>query len=457
MPNTPSPKSAPQHSSYRWVICGLLLFSTTINYMDRQVISYLKVYFCTPPSQGGFGWSNTDFANLTSVFTAFYAGMTILAGWVIDKIGTKLGLALSLITWSVFGVLNAFVGGLVVMHMAVRSAFGIGEAGNFPASIKTVAEWFPKRERALATGIFNSGSNLGAMVSALFVPWCMIHFGNERGWKMSYILTGLTGFLWLIFWFWLYDTPARQKRLSKAEFDYILSDDEEEPVQEISLGDKAKVSWGKLFGYRQTWAFFFGKFMTDGIWWFYLFWLPDYLKKQFGMTTREVMLPNFIVWGVAIVGSVYGGSIPMTFIKRGMPVYKARMTAMFLIAVFPLTVLSTQYFGDVGHFGKMAAVLAVATICVAAAAHQAWSANLFTTVSDMFPKKAVGSVIGIGTMAGGIGGVIVQKLAGYLTDAFAKTPQTAYLIMFIVSALSYLAAWGLIKALVPRHKPITDL
>jgi MFS transporter, ACS family, aldohexuronate transporter len=448
--------ATPVSSNYRWVICGLLFFATTFNYMDRQVISYLKEFFCTPAEQGGFGWSNTDFANLTSAFTGFYAGMTIIAGWVIDKIGTKMGLALSLTIWSIFGILNAFVGRLVLMHIFIRSAFGIGEAGNFPASIKTVAEWFPKRERALATGIFNSGSNFGAMIAALFVPWCMIYFGDERGWKMAFIFTGAAGFLWLFFWFWLYETPTKQKRLSKAEYDYIHIDDEN--AADAELGDKAKkVSWGKLFGYRQTWAFFFGKFMTDGIWWFYLFWLPDYLKKQFGMTKHEVMLPTFIVYGVAIIGSVYGGSIPMTLIKRGMAVYKARMTAMFIIALFPLTVLTTQFFGNVGEFGKMAAVLAVATICVGAAAHQAWSANLFTTVSDMFPKKSVGSVTGIGAMAGGIGGVIVQKIAGGLTDAFKENPQHAYLIMFIICSLSYLTAWGLMKTLVPRHEPITDL
>ncbi len=452
----PSPTSTSKPTGYRWVVCGLLFFSTTINYMDRNVISYLKEFFCTPADQGGFGWSNTDFANVTSCFTAFYAGMTILAGWVIDKIGTKLGLALSLIVWSVFGILNAFVGRLVVMHIIVRSAFGIGEGGNFPGSIKTVAEWFPKRERALATGIFNSGSNVGAMVAAIFVPWCLVHFGEEQGWKMAFILTGAIGFLWLIFWFWLYDTPARQKRLSKAEYDYIHIDEEVKPDGN-GAGDKAKVSWLQLFSYRQTWAFFFGKFMTDGIWWFYLFWLPDYLKKQFGMTKEQVTIPTFIVYGIAIIGSVYGGSIPLTFIKKGMPVYKARMTAMLLIALFPLTVLATQYFGDVGHFGKMAAVLAIATICVGASAHQAWSANLFTTVSDMFPKKAVASVTGIGAMAGGLGGVLVQKLAGGLTDAFKATPQTAYLFMFIVCAFSYLIAWGIMKALVPQHRTITDL
>jgi len=536
-------------------------------------------------SRGGFGWSNTDFGNLTSFFTAFYASMTILAGWAIDKIGTKIGLALSLIVWSIFGIVNAFVGRLVTMHILVRSAFAIGEGGNFPASIKTVAEWFPKRERALATGIFNSGSNFGAMVAALFVPWCLIHFGDELGWKMAFILTGAAGFLWLIFWFWLYEIPARQKRLSKAEFDHIHSDKDDAVMEEkpgksvfgklfscegripraafwgtfiligiltlfiylmttlivvpkiFVAGESAKqvcenifvtpnsviyifsfrvvwlilVSWvfialqikrwhdlGKtgwltlinfvpggtlisifilgffksvsgqnkfgnetgpgVLGHRPTWSFFWGKFLTDGIWWFYLFWLPDYLIKQFGMTKHQIMMPTFIVYGIAIIGSVYGGSIPLTLIKRGMAVYKARMLAMFLIALAPLAVLSTQYFGNVSHFGTtMAPILAITMICIGAAAHQAWSANLFTTVSDMFPKKAVGSVTGIGAMAGGLGGVLVQQLAGGLTDAYKQNPQTAYLIMFIVCALSYLIAWGIMKILVPRHQQITDL
>ena len=452
--NPPNP-TAPVSSNYRWVICGLLFFATTFNYLDRQVISYLKEFFCTPVAQGGFGWSNTDFAYLTSFFTGIYASMTILAGWVIDRIGTKLGLALSLIVWSVFGIFNAFVGRSVAMHVLVRSAFGVGEAGNFPASIKTTAEWFPKRERALATAIFNSGSNFGAMVAALFVPWCMVYFGDQQGWKMAFIFTGAAGFLWLIFWFWLYDTPGRQKRLSRAEFDYIHSD-EEIPVTDTAA-DQGTLAWWKLFGYRQAWAFFCGKFMTDGIWWFYLFWLPDYLIKQFHMAKTQVILPTFIVYGVAIVGSIYGGSIPMTLIKKGMPVYRARMTAMLLIAVAPLAVLATQYFGNVEHFGKMASVLAVAMICIGCAAHQAWSANLYTTVSDLFPKKAVASVIGIGTAAGGISGVIIQLLAGRLTDAFKETPQTAYLIMFVICALSYLVAWSIMKLLVPRHKPITDL
>jgi len=553
---------------YRWVICALLFFATTINYLDRQVISYLKEFFCTPVDLGGFGWSNSDYANVTTAFTGCYAGMTILAGWVIDRIGTKLGLAIALTFWSLFCIANAFVGSLSAAHMIVRSFLGIGEAGNFPASIKTVAEWFPKRERALATGIFNSGANVGAMLAALFVPWCLIHFGDAQGWRMAFILTGGIGFFWLILWFWLYAPPSLQKRLSKEEFDYIHCDHDETRVQQLQqdrsgkrvslklisfsgrmtrdgfLGlssmiiflclfvyfistmfpslssrgamtlfgisggvallvsiasqvrrwhDLGKSGWMVLWnllplagtlcsvlflstrrgdeqsntygpsprsgvlGYRQTWAFFFGKCLTDGVWWFYLFWLPDYLKKQFGMTKHEVMLPTFIVYAVAILGSVGGGSIPLALMKRGMSAYHARMTAMFLIAVLPLIVLSTQYFGDVARFGSMASTLAVAIICIGAAAHQAWSANLFTTVSDMFPKKAVGSVTGIGAMAGGLGGVLILKLTGTLADTFSGNPQKAYLIMFSICAISYLSAWCIMKLLVPRHQPITDL
>jgi MFS transporter, ACS family, hexuronate transporter len=437
--------------NYRWVIVTLLLFSTTINYMDRQVISYLKEFFCTPVEKGGFGWTNTDFSYVTSFFTAFYAGVTIVAGWVIDKIGTKLGLALSLIIWSVFGILNAFVGRTIAMHVAVRSLFGIGEAGNFPASIKTVAEWFPQKERALATGIFNSGSNIGAMISALFVPWCLVHFG----WKWAFIVTGVLGFIWLIFWFKWYDSPAKHQKLTKSEYDYIHSDDlvvHAAPSEDVAV--REKIPWGKLLVYKQSWAFIVGKFMTDGIWWFLLFWLPDYLKKQFGMTGEQVMWPTFIVYGIAIFGSIYGGRLPMNFINKGMSPYKARMLSMFIIACLPVLLLTTQYFGNKEYFGSYASTLAIAVICIGAAAHQAWSANLFTTVSDMFPKNAVGSVTGLGGMAGGIGGVVVQLLAGRLTDFYIKTPQVAYSIMFGVCALAYVIAWVIMKALVPKMKRI---
>jgi Sugar phosphate permease len=441
--------------NYRWVIITLLLFSTTINYMDRQVISYLKPFFCTAIDHGGFGWTNSQFSFLTSFFLGVYALVSIFAGRIIDKIGTKLGLAISLVIWSIFGMVNAMASAALAVNIFIRSLFAVGEAGVFPVSIKTVAEWFPKKERALATGIFNSGTNIGAMIAALFVPWCIAFWGDTPGWKWAFVLTGASGFIFLIFWLWLYNPPGKYKKLTKAEADYIHQDDTPQELAQVE--DKAKIPFSKLLKYRQTWSFFWGKFLTDGVWWFYLFWLPDYLMKQFGMSKLDVRWPTFIVYGVAIIGSVFGGSIPLFLINRGMPVYKARMRAMLMIAVVPLVVLTTQYFGNVARFGNAAMYLAVAVICIAAAGHQAWSANLFTTVSDMFPKKAVGSMVGIGTMAGGIGGILIQLLSGKLNDVFIATPQTAYLVMFCICALGYLIAWSLMKGLVPKHKLITDL
>lgn len=526
-----------QIGKYRWLIVALLLFSTTINYMDRQVITYLKDFFC---SSSGFNWSDTDYSNLTSVFILFYASVSVFMGLFIDKVGTKLGLAFSLILWSVFGIVNAFAGSAIALHIFIRSLFGLGEAGNFPASIKTVAEWFPKKERALATSIFNSGSNIGAMIASLFVPFCLGYFigGNQplglSGWQWAYILTGSVGLLWLIFWFAIYDTPSKLKakgKLSEAEYNYIHSDVDDAVVNHSSDGEEKKMSWTKLLKYKQTWAFFWAKFMTDGIWWFYLFWLPDYLIKQFGMTNDQTKWPSFIVYGIAIIGSLYGGTVPMTMINKGMPVYKARMRSMLMFATIPLVVLTTQFFGNKDIFGDYSVILAVAIICLGAAAHQAWSSNLFTTVSDMFPKKAVGSVTGIGAMSGGIGGFIIQQLSGRLNDAYRSKgiidswvqansqhletavlkikalvlppinghnmidvrtigdlpkdatekiiqaigqadyntlvaiqkstvqPQlgNAYMIMFVICALSYLIAWFLMKVLVPKHKPIIDL
>jgi len=470
--------NAQKIGNYRWTIVSLLFFATTINYMDRQVIGYLKPLFSSPVEKGGLGWSNTDFALVTSLFTFFYASITFIAGFIIDKIGTKLGLALSLIIWSVFGILNAFAGSMVIVHASIRSLFGIGEAGNFPASIKTIAEWFPKKERALATGIFNSGANVGAMIASIVVPLIAYRVwfnGAIAGWQMAFIITGLIGFFWLIFWFWLYETPKSHKKLSVAEFEYIHSDDTEPAKGENIL----TAPWYTVLKYRQTWAFFLGKFLTDGIWWFLLFWLPDFMKQQFNMEGHAIMVPLFTVYAVAILGSVLGGGFPMLFMNKGMEAYKARLTAMLIIAILPVSLLTTPYFGNVSIFGERAYIYALIVICIAAAAHQAWSCNIFTTVSDMFPKKAVGSVTGIGGLAGGLGGVLIQQVAGRLTDHYKgigeaaaavqnltgdaarmlvqSHVQTAYGIMFGLCALSYLVAWACIKILVPKFQPITDL
>lgn len=453
---------------YRWTFAALLLFSTTINYMDRNVIGFLKDYMC---STEGFGWSSQDFSYLTSIFTLFYAGFTLVAGWIIDKVGTKIGLAASLILWSVAGILSAFMGKSLVAHCVARSLFGAGEAGNFPSSIKAVAEWFPKKERALATGIFNSGSNIGAMICAIFVPWCLLTWGdgNEafgvfHGWQMAFIITGLLGFIWLIFWGKIYKSPKQKLAegvITQAEFDYINSDADDKAAAE-SGDDQGSVSWGKMLTYKQTWSFAVGKFLTDGIWWFLLFWLPTYVKQQFcgdmsaDDTAYTVMITNFIVFGVAIVGSVYGGSIPLTLMNKGWETYKARMTSLLMIAVLPLLLLLTQTAAGVGGVGSMTGlVLAITIISLAGAAHQAWSANLFSTVSDMFPKKAVGTVTGIGTAMGGLGGVLVQLLAGYCDGKLGT--QLGYTVMFSVCAFAYLLAWGGMKLLVPKFQKITDL
>lgn len=507
-----SQSTAEKMTSYRWTIVGLLLFATTVNYMDRNVIGYLKDYFCDAK---GFGWSATDYSILTSVFTAFYAGFTLFAGFIIDKVGTKLGLAASLIVWSLAGIASAFMGKGLFGQIAARGIFGAGESGNFPASIKTVAEWFPKKERALATGIFNSGSNIGAMICALAIPVILaawnpnegnsLFLGIFHGWQMAFIITGLIGFLWLFFWNKLYNTPKgmlAKGKVNQAEYDYIHSGDEPEVATDAV---KVKVPWYKMLTYKQTWSFVVGKFMTDGIWWFLLFWLPTYIKQQFcvGMEPHEtkivVMTATFVVYGIAIFGSIYGGSIPMTFMNKGWQTYKARMTALLLIAFAPVLLLSTQY--AAATWGIYAAV---AIISIGGAAHQAWSANLFTTVSDMFPKKSVGSVTGIGAAAGGLGGVLMQLLAGGLEDHFrikgvmeasnaglikatesislqsvkmdnlkevlidpnmleqarhfiSSNISVSYGIMFSVCAFSYLIAWAVMKLLVPKHTPITDL
>jgi ACS family hexuronate transporter-like MFS transporter len=327
----------------------------------------------------------------------------------------------------------------------VRSVLGVTESGNFPAAIKATAEWFPKKERALATGIFNSGSNIGAIVAPLTVPF----IAEAWGWRWAFVITGAFGFIWLIFWFWLYEIPARQKRLQKPENDYIHSDtDEVQPSDQQA--DAGKVSWWKLLGFNQTWAFAIGKFLTDGIWWFYLFWLPDFLKEQYNIDGTAAAFPVALVYIIATFGSVFGGWLPMYLIKNNWPVFRARKTSMLIYACCVIPVFSAQYLGSFNMW------LAIMMIGLAAAAHQAWSANIFTTVSDMFPKKAVGSVTGIGGMAGGLGGIMIAKTAGWLFDYYKSLGhiQTGYLIVFIVCGASYVIAWLMMHFLVPRMKRV---
>ncbi|HTL10001.1 MAG TPA: MFS transporter, partial [Chitinophagaceae bacterium] len=401
---------------------------------------------------------------ITAVFQFVYAFSMLFAGRIIDKLGTKAGYSIAIVIWS-FGAIihalaiplgetmNAILGWVgitafsvsVLGFMVARAVLAFGEAGNFPSAIKATAEYFPKKERSLATGIFNSGTNIGAILAPLTVPWIRVHWG----WETAFIIIGAIGLLWLILWLYFYERPEKQKRLSAAEYEYINGGEEEKDENTST----EKVSWVKLLGYRQTWAFTIGKLLTDGVWWFFLFWLPAYMKAQYGMVDDAIVVPLAVLYTLSMIGSVSGGWLPMYFIRKGHKVYDGRMKAMFLIALFPLLVLAAQPFGYISFW------VPVLLIGIGTSAHQAWSANIFTTVSDMFPKKAIGSVVGIGGMAGGLGGVFMSKLGGALFDHYKKLGhiETGYTIMFAICALSYLLAWCIMKALVPKYKPITDL
>ena len=424
--------------NYRWTICALVFFATTVNYLDRAVISLLKSDLSKE-----FHWNDGDYANIEIAFKLAYALGMLGAGRLIDKLGTKVGYLLATFLWSLAAVGHALVNSTLGFIVA-RSALGITESGNFPAAIKTAAEWFPKKERALATGIFNSGANIGAIVAPLTVPFIV----TQWGWKWAFIITGSMGFIWIIFWFLVYEVPARHKMLSKSEFDYIHSDGED--IAE-DAGTASGISWFKLLGFKQTWAFVLGKFLTDPIWWFYLFWLPDFLESQYGLSGTAVSLPVASVYMISTLGSVGGGWLPLLLIKNNQPVFQARKTSMLIYALLVLPIVFAQIAGEVSMW------LAVVVIGIAAAAHQAWSANIFTTVSDMFPKKSVGSVTGIGGMFGSLGGIFlslfVQKNLFVHYREIGEI-ETAYYIMFFICGFAYILAWLMMHFLVPRMERI---
>ncbi|CAN5815500.1 MFS transporter [soil metagenome] len=426
---------------YRWVILSLVFFATTINYLDRQVISLLKDEYLEPL----FGWNESDYANIVVAFQITYALGMVGSGFIIDKVGTKLGYALSLLVWSIASIGHAFVGS-TGGFMAARGLLGFSEAGNFPAAIKTVAEWFPKKERALAAGIFNSGTNVGAILAPLTVPIIAIKYG----WQWAFIITGAIGLVWLLFWWLLYQSPGKHKKVSQQELTHINSDDIADGINTAQPVEKVK--WTKLLGYKQTWAFASLKFFTDPIWWFILFWLPSFLNKQYGMVKLELALPIAVVYTMAMFGSVAGGWLSGYFINKGWPVYKARRTALLIFAVGAFPMLAAQWLGSFSYW------YAVIIIGLAASAHQAWSANIFTTVSDMFPKKAVASVVGIGGMIGAIGGILIAKTAGQLLDHYKLLGkiETGYYIMFIICASGYIIAWAVFSLLVPKM-PVAKL
>ena len=430
---------------YRWTICGLIFFATTVNYLDRAVISLLKPYLTS-----AFNWNEEEaiknYANIEIAFKIAYAlGMTF-AGKVIDKLGTKIGYALATTLWSIAAICHAFATGTLGFSIA-RIFLGITEAGNFPAAIKATAEWFPKKERALATGIFNSGSNIGAIVAPLTVPF----IAEKWGWQWAFIITGAVGFIWLILWFIYYEIPTKQAKLSKEEYNYIISSDET-PEEPNTTSDNQNFSWLSLFKFKQTWAFALGKLLTDPIWWFYLFWLPDFLDKQYHLKGTEVALPIALVYIISSFGSVGGGWLPMYLINNGMSAFMARKKSMLIYAFFVIPIIFSQILGNINMW------LAVIVIGIAAAAHQAWSANIFTTVSDMFPKNTTASVTGIGGMFGGLGGILlsalIQKKLFVYYESIGQI-EIGYYIMFFICGLAYLSAWIIMHFLVPRFNKVT--
>ena len=407
--------------NYRWTICGLLFFAATINYIDRQVIGILK-----PVLQTEIGWTEVGYSWVVFSFQAAYAIGFIFVGQLMDRIGTRKGFSLSIVFWSVAAMGHALASSVFGFGVA-RFFLGLGESGNFPASIKTAAEWFPKKERALATGIFNAGTNVGALVTPLVVPFITIMWG----WRAAFLITGAIGFIWLVFWLALYRRPEEHRSLSKAELDYIQSDPPDPQV---------KVPWARLLPHRQTWAFAIGKFMTDPIWWVYLFWLPDFLHKRHGLGLKDFGLPLVVVYLLADVGSIGGGWLSSSLIKRGWTVNAGRKLAMLICA---LAVIPIVFAAQTSNLW-----VAVVLIGIAAAAHQGWSCNLFTTTSDMFPRYAVGSVVGIGGMAGAVGGMMIARLVGEILQRTGS-----YVPIFIIAASAYLAALLVIHLLSPRLEP----
>ncbi|MBC6992044.1 MULTISPECIES: MFS transporter [Hymenobacter] len=420
---------------YRWTVVALLFFATTINYLDRQVIGLLK-----PTLETEFKWTESDYGHIVMAFATAYAIGLLGFGRVIDRIGTKKGYIASIIAWSAAAIAHAFATSTFGFGVA-RAALGLGEAGNFPAAIKTVAEWFPKKERALATGVFNSGANIGAVVAPIMVPLIL----GWYGWQEAFIITGIIGFIWLACWWKFYEIPSRQPKLSTAEYEYIHSDNEPEPGE----GDHSQnVSWSKLLSVRQTWAFIFGKMLTDPIWWFFLFWLPSYFSTTFKLDLTKPSLPLVVVYTFTTVGSIGGGYLSSYLIQKGWTVFRARKTAMLIFALLVVPIVLARYATNIW--------MAVALISLAAAAHQAWSANIFTTASDMFPKRTVSSVVGIGSMAGSVGGILFPLIVGYLLDRAKASGDinTGYNIIFLLCGSAYLVAWFVMHLFAPRMEEV---
>ncbi|MDR1980794.1 MAG: MFS transporter [Tannerellaceae bacterium] len=481
-----SEKVSGKMSSYRWVICAMLFFATTINYLDRQVLSLTWPSFIGPE----FHWTNENYGDITAWFSIFYALCMLFAGRLVDWLDTKKGFLWAIGIWSIGACLHAFCGiatsGIVAgewltgfegardilshvengalitsvsvtLFICARLVLALGEAGNFPAAIKATAEYFPKKDRAFSTSIFNSGATIGAMIA----PACILYIAAAWGWEASFIIIGLLGFIWMGFWVFLYKKPEVNPKVNRAELTYILQDKDpgvgENAADGTPAGPAKKISFLDCFKFKQTWAFAVGKFMTDGVWWFYLFWMPKYLESVYNLKGTDQVLPLTVLYTVVML-SIIGGWLPSYFIdKKKMNPYAGRMKAMLIFAFFPLLALLAQPFGSYSYW------LPVVIIGIAGAAHQAWSANIFSTVGDMFPKSTIATITGIGGMAGGLGSFIIQKGAGTLFDFSGKTgmlfmgfkgEEAGYFIIFSICAVSYLIGWCIMKSLVPRYRPI---
>lgn len=466
-------------SNYRWTICAMLFFATTVNYLDRQVLSLTWDEFIKPE----FHWDESHYGTITAVFSFVYAACMLFAGRFVDWMGSKKGYLWAIGIWSLGACLHAFCG-IITEHfvglhsaaelmgatgdvvvtiatismycfLAARCVLALGEAGNFPAAIKVTAEYFPKKDRAYATSIFNAGASIGALIAPLSIPL----LAKAWGWEMAFIVIGVLGFIWMGFWIFMYTAPAKSKHVNKAELEYIEQDNYEEEGNAVPQTEEKKMSFLQCFSYKQTWAFAIGKFMTDGVWWFFLFWTPSYLNTQFGIKTSDGLgiALIFTLYAITML-SIYGGKLPTIIIKKtGLNPYAARMRAMLIFAFFPLLVLLAQPLGTISPW------FPVILIGIGGAAHQSWSANIFSTVGDMFPKSAIATVTGIGGMAGGVGSMILQKVAGNLfvyADATQMTfmgftgKPAGYFIIFCVCAVAYLIGWTIMKILVPKYKVI---
>lgn len=471
-------------TNYRWVICSMLFFATTVNYLDRQVLSWTWKDFIAPE----FHWTNDDYGTITAFFSVFYAISMLFAGRFVDWMDTKKGFLWAIGIWSLGAILHAFCGiatsGItagewfvgfegareaishvqnvgrvasvsVTLFIFARLVLAIGEAGNFPAAIKATAEFFPKKDRAYATSIFNAGATVGALLAPFTIP----KIAEYWGWEMSFIIIGAVGFIWMGFWVFIYKKPEVHPKVNKAELEYIQQDDKGVVKDVQGKAESDKISFIQCFKYKQTWAFAFGKFMTDGVWWFYLFWIPAYLSSVYDIKASDTrsQIAISILYVITLL-SIYGGWLPSYFVeKKGMNPYAGRMKAMLIFAFFPLLAIFAQPLGQLSYW------FPIIIIGIAGAAHQAWSANIFSTVGDMFPKAAIATITGIGGMAGGIGSFFINKGSGKLFDYAGQTQMTllnfkgeeaGYFIIFCICAVAYLIGWVVMKTLVPQYKPI---